>query len=97
VVILVVFGALAGAVVGSFGGVVRSRGWRGALHGRSHCEGCGRELRWFELVPFLSYSVQRGRCRTCGSRIGAAVLLAEIAGAAVGAVAVLVGLGLSAR
>ena len=95
--ILVVFGALAGAVIGSFGGVVRSRGWRGALHGRSRCEACGRELRWFELVPLLSYAVQSGRCRTCGAVIGAAALLAEAAGAAVGAAAALAGIALSGR
>ena len=37
-IILVVFGGLAGAVIGSFAGVVLSRGWRGALMGRSRCD-----------------------------------------------------------
>lgn len=75
-------------VLGSFLGVVRSRGWRGALRGRSRCDGCGRELRWYELLPLVSYAIQRGRCRTCGSAIGQEALMVEVAcaigGAAVG-------------
>lgn len=84
-VILGVFGALAGAVIGSFGGVVLSRGWRGALHGRSRCDACRRQLRWYELVPFASYALQGGRCRTCRSPIGRAALIVELVGAVVGA------------
>lgn len=33
---------------------------------RSCCDGCGRRLAWRELVPVVSYLVQRGRCR-CGT------------------------------
>ena len=71
--ILVIFGALAGAVVGSFAGVVRARGWRGAVRGRSRCEGCRRELRWYELVPVVSYacllytSLQQAGCDIAAS------------------------------
>lgn len=83
--ILIIFGALAGAVVGSFAGVVRARGWRGALRGRSYCEGCRRELRWYELVPVASYAAQAGRCRSCRSPIGREALVVEIVGAAIGA------------
>jgi leader peptidase (prepilin peptidase)/N-methyltransferase len=85
-VITVVAAVLAGAVFGSFAGVVRSRGWRGALRGRSRCEGCLRELRWYELVPLASYALQRGRCLSCGVPIGRAALLAEMAGAAGGGI-----------
>ncbi|MGD0448117.1 MAG: prepilin peptidase [Candidatus Dormibacteria bacterium] len=84
-VILVVFGTLAGAVAGSFAGVVRARGWRGAARGRSCCEGCHRELRWYELVPVASYAVQSGRCRSCRAPIGRAALWVELLGAAIGA------------
>jgi leader peptidase (prepilin peptidase)/N-methyltransferase len=90
VALLLVLGALTGAVIGSFAGVVRSRGWRGALRGRSHCLGCHRTLRWYELVPIASYAVQGGRCRVCGARIGREALVVEMVGAAAGA---LVGLG----
>jgi leader peptidase (prepilin peptidase)/N-methyltransferase len=87
--LLVVFGALAGAVIGSFAGVVLRRGWRGALSGRSHCDSCRRQLRWYELVPLASYAIQRGRCRSCGAPIGSSALVVELVGAVVGAAVVL--------
>ena len=89
VALLIVEGALTGAVVGSFAGVVRSRGWRGALRGRSHCLGCHRTLRWYELVPIASYAVQGGRCRVCHTEIGREALAVEMVGAAAGALVVL--------
>jgi prepilin signal peptidase PulO-like enzyme (type II secretory pathway) len=42
-----------------------------ALGGRSHCMHCGKTLRWFELVPVVSFLVQGGRCRHCGARLSA--------------------------
>jgi leader peptidase (prepilin peptidase)/N-methyltransferase len=93
--ILVIFGALAGAVVGSFAGVVRARGWRGAVRGRSRCEGCRRELRWYELVPVVSYAVQAGRCRRCRAPIGLTALWVELIGAAIGAALFLGAVGLA--
>jgi leader peptidase (prepilin peptidase)/N-methyltransferase len=89
VALLLVLGALTGAVIGSFAGVVRSRGWRGALRGRSHCLGCHRTLRWYELVPIASYAVQGGRCRVCHTEIGREALAVEMVGAAAGALVVL--------
>jgi leader peptidase (prepilin peptidase)/N-methyltransferase len=87
--ILIVFGALAGAVIGSFAGVVLDRGWRGALQGRSRCDACRRQLRWYELVPLASYAIQGGRCRSCRSPIGSSALVVELVGAVVGAAVVL--------
>jgi len=64
---------------------------------RSHCRGCGRQLRVLELVPVASWLVLRGRCRTCGRRIGSRVLLVEGGTAvAVGATLALHGLTLEA-
>jgi leader peptidase (prepilin peptidase)/N-methyltransferase len=94
VCLLIIVGALTGATAGSFAGVVRSRGWRGALHGRSHCRGCHRTLRWYELVPIASYAVQGGRCRVCRAEIGREALVVELVGAAAGAVVVLGVVGL---
>lgn len=83
--LVIVFGALVGGAVGSFAGVVTDRGLRASLGGRSHCDGCGRTLAWFELVPFVSYLALRGRCRTCGVRIGLAPFLWEVSAGAIGA------------
>lgn len=35
------------------------------LGGRSSCLSCSRELRWYELIPVLSFIFQKGRCSTC--------------------------------
>ncbi len=48
-----------------------------ALWGRSRCEACGRALAATELLPIVSYLVQRGKCRACGARISRSHLIAE--------------------
>ena len=37
--------------------------------GRSYCSSCKRHLRFFELVPLLSFIFLRGKCRTCRARL----------------------------
>lgn len=39
------------------------------IGGRSHCPHCKKTLRWFELIPLLSFIIQGGACRTCKTRI----------------------------
>ncbi len=46
--------------------------------GRSRCAHCKRDLRWFELIPLLSFMLQRGTCRRCRARIGWRYPLAEL-------------------
>lgn len=62
------FSFLFGLAVGSFLNVVIRRGIRGeSLLGRSKCESCGRVLSARELVPIVSFFLQRGVCRGCKS------------------------------
>lgn len=75
------FAALFGGAIGSFAGVVASRGLRGSLGGRSHCDSCGRSLSWYEVIPIVSYPALRGRCRTCHARVGIDVYGWEVGGA----------------
>jgi leader peptidase (prepilin peptidase)/N-methyltransferase len=35
------------------------------IGGRSHCPSCHTQLRWFELIPVLSFIAQGRRCRVC--------------------------------
>ena len=35
----------------------------------SFCPKCHHELRWFELIPVLSFLIQKGRCRKCKDKI----------------------------
>ena len=37
---------------------------------RSRCLSCGHELRWYDLLPVVSWLVARGRCRYCQAPIG---------------------------
>jgi leader peptidase (prepilin peptidase)/N-methyltransferase len=46
---------------------------------RSACDHCGAALSPFELVPVVSFVMQRGRCRRCAGRIDPIHLVAEIA------------------
>ncbi|MBI5220796.1 MAG: prepilin peptidase [Candidatus Liptonbacteria bacterium] len=39
------------------------------IGGRSRCPHCRRTLRWFELIPLLSFALQLGRCRTCRAHL----------------------------
>ncbi|MCD7852991.1 MAG: prepilin peptidase [Oscillospiraceae bacterium] len=76
--------ALLGLCIGSFLNVLIYR----LPHGEdwvktpSHCPDCGCRLRWYELLPVLSFFVQRGRCRACGGRISAQYPLVELGTAA---------------
>jgi leader peptidase (prepilin peptidase)/N-methyltransferase len=74
-----------GAAFGSFIGVIADRYQpenflfsRKVLGGRSHCDACGVTLRWFELIPVLSFLVQRGHCRNCSARLSFKYPLVEI-------------------
>ena len=51
---------------------------RDILVGRSHCPHCGKVLSWFELVPLLSFILQRGRCRQCHRKLSLQYPLAEL-------------------
>lgn len=58
---------LFGLCVGSFLNVVVLRSIRGEkLSGRSHCDSCGKTLGVRELLPVVSFLIQKERCRNCG-------------------------------
>ena len=81
--------AVLGAVIGSFLGAALERlpEGRSVLSGRSSCDSCGRELTAAELVPVVSWLLQRGVCRSCGAEIGGWQLAAEVGGALIAALA----------
>jgi len=37
---------------------------------RSRCLHCGYELRWYDLIPLISWLTLRGKCRNCRHSIG---------------------------
>lgn len=77
---LIIFITILGAFVGSFANVVALRLNTGKpiLIGRSKCGSCGAELKWYHLVPILSFVFLRGRCGHCGSRVSFQYVLVEL-------------------
>lgn len=49
-----------------------------SIGGRSRCVSCGKSLKWFELLPVVSFALQAGRCRNCGSRLSFEYPLVEL-------------------
>lgn len=66
---LIIF--LLGLIFGSFANVIilRLNTGDGLIFKPSRCFLCGSRLRWFELIPIISFLVLRGRCAHCKSRI----------------------------
>jgi len=44
----------------------------------SECLACGYRLKWFELIPIISWLWLGGKCRRCGAKIGLIELVSEI-------------------
>src|SRR6059036_4346560 len=70
-----------GLAIGSFLNVVAARLplRRSVVHPRSACMSCGTELARYDNVPLVSYALLRGRCRSCGARIGLRYPAVELA------------------
>ena len=77
-VLLPVF--IIGLLIGSFLNVVIYRYNTGLsfAKGRSQCFVCGKKLEWYELIPVLSFLVQKGRCSSCQTKISLQYPLVEL-------------------
>jgi leader peptidase (prepilin peptidase)/N-methyltransferase len=60
-----------GVAIGSFLNVLIDRLPNGEniAVGRSHCDYCHKTLRWYELIPVLSWIIQGARCRRCHKKL----------------------------
>ena len=78
---LLVVGLLLGMVMGSFTTMLAYRLPRGIsiVSPPSHCPSCKTRLTPRDLVPIFSWLINGGKCRHCGSEIGAKYLIIEIA------------------
>jgi len=73
---------VAGASLASFFCAVLSRRKQKSLRGlkRSHCDQCGKTLKWHELIPVFSYLWNGGKCRSCGKKIPFWYFILEVLG-----------------
>ena len=80
-IFLILCGGIGGALLGSFTTMLI---WRlhnnetGIWTGRSKCPKCKKTLSALELIPLISWLIQRGRCKNCGKKISAFYPLIEI-------------------
>ena len=77
--LLLLLWTLLGLCVGSFCNVLIFRLPKGEEFVRtpSHCMTCGHRLRWYELVPVVSWLAQGGKCRSCGVKLSAQYPIVE--------------------
>lgn len=80
-IFLILCGGIGGALLGSFTTMLV---WRlhndepGIWTGRSKCPKCKKTLSALELIPVISWLVQRGQCKNCGKKISVFYPLVEI-------------------
>ncbi len=68
-----------GTILGSFLNVVVFRQEKGEkLTGRSHCQRCKKILTAAELIPVVSYVIQKGKCRSCKKPLSLQYPLVEV-------------------
>jgi len=77
---MIIFMFILGAIFGSFLLVIGTRMplKENVITGRSRCDFCKNELKWYELVPIISYIIQKGKCRHCHRKINSSHLFIEI-------------------
>jgi len=69
-----------GSIMGSFYHALATRLSNGLsiVKPASHCENCKHTLKWYELIPIVSYIIQGGKCRKCKTKMPISYLLMEI-------------------
>ena len=68
-----------GALWGSFCNVCIHRlpNDHNVVTGRSHCPSCKIKINWYDNIPFLSYLLLKGKCRSCKMKISFQYFLVE--------------------
>lgn len=69
-----------GCVMGSFFHVVATRlsNEESVVKPGSHCHICNKKLKWYELIPVISYVIQGGKSRCCKQSLPISYLMVEV-------------------
>lgn len=69
-----------GTILGSFYLVLGTRLPKNEdiVKSRSRCDNCKKVLKWYNLIPLVSFIFQRGKCSSCGQKISSEHFFAEI-------------------
>lgn len=80
-IILYIIIFLFGIVIGSFLNVCifRIPNKEDIVKTGSHCMSCGYRLKWYDMVPVISFLILRGKCRKCGAKLSVQYPLIEAA------------------
>lgn len=49
-----------------------------AIKPRSHCHICHQKLKWYELIPIISFVIQKGKSRCCQKKLPISYLIIEV-------------------
>lgn len=76
----ILFFFICGSIFGSFLNCMAMRiaDHEDFVSSRSHCESCGHELGFPDLIPIVSYLCLKGRCRYCGAGLSPSYPLTEV-------------------
>lgn len=78
--IYAVFAFILGSIFGSFYYVVGTRlsNGKSLIKPGSHCTYCNHNLRFYELIPILSFLFLRGKCRYCHQKLSKEYIIYEL-------------------
>ncbi|MDO5568838.1 MAG: prepilin peptidase [bacterium] len=78
--LLLIFFFVLGTILGSFYHLVGIRRGQGKsiIKPASHCSSCNNRLKWYDLIPVISYLLNKGKCRYCHTKINFSYFLTEL-------------------
>lgn len=67
IIMLFIFGLAIGSFLNA--AIYRLEIGESVAKGRSKCPKCGHILSWYELIPLVSFAIQKGICKKCKEKI----------------------------
>ncbi len=75
-VIIIVFGILIGSFLNVC--IYRIPKHENITTTRSHCMACGNVIKWYDLIPVLSFILLKGKCRFCKAKLSVQYPIVEL-------------------